>query len=72
MKHVQYSIEFSFSLMCQRSCGFFFEYSSKAFRNIRDMYPAASEESLHLLDNLLAFNPNKRFTAEVEDDNLLY
>jgi len=33
-------------------------------KKLRDMFPTASEDALHLLKNLLHFNPNKRLTAD--------
>jgi len=33
-------------------------------RSYRELYPAASPEALDLLQHLLSFNPNKRYTAE--------
>jgi mitogen-activated protein kinase 15 len=33
-------------------------------KRLRDVFPAASDDSLDLLKSLLHFNPNKRLTAE--------
>jgi len=33
-------------------------------RSYKELYPAASEEALDMLQHLLSFNPNKRYTAE--------
>eukprot|EP01087_Luapelamoeba_hula_P014433 TRINITY_DN421_c0_g1_i1.p1 TRINITY_DN421_c0_g1~~TRINITY_DN421_c0_g1_i1.p1 ORF type:complete len:522 (+),score=148.22 TRINITY_DN421_c0_g1_i1:175-1740(+) len=33
-------------------------------RNIRDLYPKASDAAISLLENLLAFNPSKRMSAD--------
>jgi len=33
-------------------------------RSYRELYPAASPEALDMLQHLLSFNPNKRYTAE--------
>jgi len=33
-------------------------------RSYKELYPAASDEALDMLQHLLSFNPNKRYTAE--------
>jgi mitogen-activated protein kinase 15 len=38
--------------------------ATKPAKNLRDVFPMASDEALDLLRNMLQFNPNKRLTAE--------
>lgn len=33
-------------------------------KRLRDVFPAASDDALDLLKNLMQFNPDKRLTAE--------